>query len=506
VVPGKKYTPEDIVRILRRRWWLVLLPFVVGIAAGVLAFKTLPVRYRSETLITVVPQRIPDSYVRSTVTARVEDRLPSISGQILSRSRLERIVRDFNLYPDLRARHALMEDVVQLMRNDIDVTLEGKESFRISYASSDPKIAQRVTQRLASLYIDENLLDRENLAQNTSTFIESQLQDAKRRLIEQEKKLEQYRQRYSGQLPSQLQGNLQAIQNSQLQLQSVSESINRARERRLLVERQFADAQVLPPAVAELTSSTSAQAVLLTAAQQLEAARARLDTFRERYTPDHPDVRALERTIRELQVKADAEANQPTSPPSERALTPTNVARQKRIRDLEAELAAIDHQIAAGQADETRLRSVIAEYQAKADAVPTRESELVELTRDYSTLQETYASLLAKREESKIAANLERRQIGEQFKILDPASLPEKPYNEKQRLGAMAGASVGGLAVGLGLLAFLEYRDTSLKSDEDVTRLLALPVLAAVPILGPMPRAGFLGRLGVSRPFPRAEQ
>ena len=143
----------------------------------------------------------------------------------------------------------------------------------------------------------------------------------------------------------------------------------------------------------------------------------------------------------------------------------------------------IDRQLATNESEAARLKQVMAGYQAKVDVVPTRESELVELTRDYGTLQAAYMSLLTKREDSKIAANLERRQIGEQFKILDPASLPEKPFNERQRMTIIASGAMVGLALGLVLVGFLEYRDSSFKSEEDVVRVLSLLVLAIVPVM-----------------------
>src|SRR5262249_21619309 len=168
----------------------------------------------------VVPQRVPDSYVRSTITDTIEDRLPSISEQILSRSRLERIIIDLDLYKSERARE-VMEDVVKRMRDDITVTpaLRTLDSFRVSYVSVEPATARTVTERLAALYTNQNLKDRETQAESTSQFLSSQLQDAKARLLEQEQKLERYRRAHAGQLPSQLQGNLQAMQNDQLQLQ-----------------------------------------------------------------------------------------------------------------------------------------------------------------------------------------------------------------------------------------------------------------------------------------------
>jgi polysaccharide chain length determinant protein (PEP-CTERM system associated) len=484
VLPGRSFKPLDILRVLLRRGWLIALPFAIGLSAAPLISKTVARLYRSETLILVIPQQVPDNYVKSTVTATMEDRLPSISNVILSRSRLERIVNDFNLYPELRAQ-GIMEDIVQRLRNDITPKLEGQESFRLTYVSTDPQIAQKVTARLASLYIEENLRDRANLADETSLFLESQLADAKERLIEHEKKLENYRRRYTGQLPSQLESNLQAIQNAQLQLQTVSESTNRIRERRLLIERQIADAQTLPaPAVPAAGGGGEPDgSVPQTTEQQLEIARTQLEMFKLRYTPDHPDIRTLERTIRDLQARLEEEGLRPAEANPDRGTSPAERARQKRIRDLQAELAIIDHQLAANQAEEAKLKLRMAEYQAKVEGVPTRESELVELTRDYGTLQSAYTNLLSKREDSKIAANLERRQIGEQFRILDPASLPERPFNQMQRQAMIASGAVAGLGFGLLLVGWLEYRDSSFKRDEDVVRVLSLPVLALIPIM-----------------------
>ena len=467
----------------------MVIPFAVGASGAPLISRTMPQLFRSETLIMVVPQQVPDTYVKSTVTAKMEDRLPSISNVILSRSRLERIINDFNLYPAQR-RRGIMEDVVQRLRADISVQVEGQDSFRLKYVSTDPQTAQKVAGRLASLYIEENLRDRANLADETNLFLESQLNDAKQRLIEHEKKLEAYRKKYAGELPSQLESNLQTIRNTQAQLQSLSDSTNRIQERRLLIERQVADTRALPVEAvpAGVATPEKAPAAPTTAAQQLEASQAQLTALRLRYKPDHPDVRAMERVVRDLQVKADEEARRPQPAPApapvvQRVASPMELAQQKRLRELQDELEVIDHQLAVNQAEETRLKGMMAGYQSKVDVVPTRESELVELTRDYGTLQAAYMSLLAKREDSKIAANLERRQIGEQFRILDPASLPEKPYNQQQRLGMMAAGAIAGLVAGLLVVGFLEYRDSSFKREGDVVRTLSLPVLALIPVI-----------------------
>lgn len=471
------YTPDEVIRVVKQRRWFVLIPFAIGVALAPFLARFAPEQYRSETLIMVVPQRVPDDYVKPTVTQSVADRLPAITDQILSRSRLERIIEEMNLYPEERKR-MVMEDVVAQMRRDVGVQVEGRDadSFRVSFVSSDPETAQRVAERLASLYIEQNLTDRSAQAESTSQFLDSQLEQAKQRLMAQEKKLEEYRLRHAGELPSQMQSNLQVIQGATMQLSSLNDAINRAQERRLLIERQLAEVQATPVA----SSVPNSNEVRLTPQQQLEFARARLAALLQRYTPNHPEVVSLERTIEELVAKIGEETPLSASAPP---LSPAEAAQRKRIADLEAELAIIDRQLETHREEEKRLRARIAEYQAKVDAAPTRESELVELTRDYSTLQTAYANLLMKREQSMIAANLERRQIGEQFRILDPAARPQRPFNQAQRLGVMSSGALAGVVLGLLIIALLELRDTSFRRQEEVHQVLNLPVLALIPVI-----------------------
>jgi len=480
----RTYTPDDIVQCLVRRRWLVLVPLALGLAAAPFLARFAPEKFRSETLIMVVPQRVPDSYVKATITESIEDRLPSISEQILSRSRLERIVTDMNLYGDLR-KSRVMEDVVQEMRSDVTVTLAGNKenanSFRVSYVSDHADTARKVAERLASLYIEQNLKDRENQADSTSQFLETQLQDAKTRLLEHEKKLEAYRRQHSGELPTQLQGNLQSIQSTSLQLQALSESMNRALERRLLIERQIADTEALP--IIELPISQNAPAPATTS-QRYDAARARLANLLQFYTPDHPEVVAAQRLVAELQARLAGEAplgEAEVAP--ERPASPAEIAQRKKLLDLKADLLVVEKQLGSFRDEEAQLKKTISSLQGKVDVLPSRESELVELTRDYSTLQAAYSSLLTKREDSMMAANLERRQIGEQFRILDPASMPERPYNQTQRLAITFSGALAGLGLGLLLVAIGEFRDSSFRSEDEVMAALSLPVLALIPVM-----------------------
>ena len=491
MIPGKRYTPEMILHLLWRRRWIAVVPFVLiaGITAAV--SHTLPNRYRSETTILVVPQRIPEDYVQPTVSIRLEDRLASINQQILSRTRLEQIVREFDLYAKERT-WMIMEDVIEQMRSrDINVQLSADRrqnsspAFGISYTGDDARTVMRVTERLASLFIEENLRDRTALAEGTNQFLEAQLSDARTRLIEQEKRLEAYRQRHAGELPSQLSTNMQAIQNLQLQIQSITHSISQDRDRSLMLDRQLVEATSAPViAVPGVSGPKESDDANLSAAERLEIARAELRALELRLKPAHPDLAAMRRTVEELERRADAEAlQQPLSPtyePAGPAVDPQEQQRQARVRDMTGERDTLRRRILEKEKEEKQLRDALTTYQARIATVPTRETELVELTRDYETLRQVYTNLLAKSENARVAANLERRQIGEQFKLLDPARLPERPISPNRVQIDLLGA-LGGLTFGLGLVLLLEYRDRSFRTEADVLGAFRLPVLAMVP-------------------------
>ena len=434
----------------------------------------------SDALILVVPQQVPDSYVHSAATVRIEDRLQSINQQILSRTRLERIIQDFNLYADLR-KTEIMEDIVEGMRKDISVETVKGDAFRVSFTADDPRAAMRVTERLASFFIDESLKDRELLAESTNQFLEAQLEDARSRLIENEKKLQEYRRQHDGELPTQVDANMQGLHGSEMQVQALIDSMNRDRDSRLVLERMIANDTADGSASSGGPGGNDGPAGG-PAAAQLRQAQADLRSLQLKFKPDHPDVINQKRRVAELQKVAEAElAAQPVSD-QPAGTPPAEVARRNRLQDEKATLDKLDQQIAAKSAEEQRLRGNMKEYQKRIEAAPGRETELIELMRDYGTIQQTYSSLLSKKEESQIAANLERRQIGEQFKILDPARLPERPSSPNRPRLYLLGA-ISALAFGFACAAGAEYFDRSMRSEEDVRMALNLPVLATIPLL-----------------------
>jgi len=485
VIPGKTYTLDDLWQILQRRKWLIVLPalLVGGVSAAVI--YELPNLYRSETLILVVPQRVPESYVRSTVTARIEDRLQSISQQIMSRTRLEQVITDFNLYAKERANKELMEDIIEHMRTrDIGINIIKGDSFRVSYIASDPRTAMRVTERLGSLFIDESLRDREVLADGTTEFIATQLEEAQRKLVETENKVLEYQRLHDGELPSQTPANLQGLHNTEMAIQSLGEALNRDRERRITLERSVADILETPDAKPAATEA-SRSVTVVSLEDELVTQKQALLALELKLRPEHPDVKKQRRVVEELQKRVEAQqlASDLTVKPSPVASAVVmDAGKRKRLTDARIELDNLDRQIQGKTAEEVRLQGMVAMYQARIAAAPLREAELAALTRDYETFQQSYRTLLQKKEESQMSANLEKRQIGEQFKILDPARMPEKPASpDRPRLYLIA--MVAALAVGFGAAALMEFLDRTLRSEADVRAALNLMVLATVPYM-----------------------
>ena len=496
MLPGKKYTPEDGLAIVRRRFWWLLVPMAAVAAGAAVYARVQPNLYRSQTRILVAKQRVPESYVRSTVTTRIEDRLNAISQQVLGRTNLQALIEEFNLYPDER-RTGIMDEVVAMMRQrDIRVTPERGEAFVVAYIGSDPRTVMRVTDRLGTLFINESLRDRQIQADGTNDFLEQQLRDAKDRLIAHEKRMQAYKERNAGQMPTQVDTNMRTVAAMQAQAQSLLDQMSREQERRVQIEREISELEMqlteaptpTPVNAPPPDPATIAAAPLV---DQLVAAQRDLAALELKgLRPGHPDHQRKMKLIRDLEAKVDAAMLQaPASTVSSTPLPPpgprpsaAELSRRRRIAQLRDDLKSIDRRVGENQQKEQQLREAAAEYQRRADAGPERESEYVELTRDYGMLQQLYYQLLQNREQARIAANLVTGEIGERFKMLDPATLPMRPFSPDRQQIALFGL-LGGLALGIGCVVVLEYRDRSLKTDEEVSTVLSLPVLAVVPFM-----------------------
>lgn len=486
MVPGRKLTLGDVLRITRRRLWLVVVSIAACGTLTALVAARLPDSYRSSTLIRVLPQQVLPEYAQGAVGGRAEaqQRLQTVREQILARPSLEQVITTHNLYgaganPDL-AIDRLRDDVI------VEVTPRS-ESFEVSFQATDPAVAMKVTGQLADLLISAASKDREALAQATGAFLDTELEDARRRLAEHEKRVEEYHLRHAGELPTQLQTNLQAISAMQIQAQALVESLNLDRVRRLTLQRTLADVSVESPALlpaAGPASGSGSDETLppgASPAVRLAAARDALKTAELRLTEGHPDVVRLRRRVATLEAQVARAAVSPEPEPAP-GLTAAEMQRRDRMRDLRLEIDNLDRQIAYKQTEEQRLRGTLGRYQARVDATPRRESELARLTRDYDTLQTTYRTLLGKRESSKIGENLERRQVGEQFRIVEAAYLPTAPTGPNRPLINLLGA-LAGLMVGAALIVTLVLADRGLHSEKDARGALPLRVLASIPEL-----------------------
>jgi polysaccharide chain length determinant protein (PEP-CTERM system associated) len=479
MLPGKKYAPEDVLKILRKRIWFVVVPWAVVAAATAVAARKLPDRYSSSATIQVAKPQVPDSIVRPVNTVRFQDRLSSVQQNILSRSRLEAIINEFGLYAEERRSGMIMQWVVEGMRNDIQVRPGQGDTFTVAYEGRDPVTVQKVAERLAGYFKDESVKDGEDRAERTSSFVNSQVEAAKQKLLEVEEALKEYKMKFSGELPTQQNSNAAALSAIVQQMIGINRQIDVDLQSKAGLEREIAtlESATEPPML--LTSPTGQPTTI---EAQLAKAHSELNYMLSvrGLKEEHFEVREKRRQIAQLHKDAEAEGQRVTV--GQIAANPAEAARVANIAKLREQLEQLNNRITLNRNEITRLNGQAASYQAKLDRAPMHDAELMELQRDYATYTALYNDLVNKREQASMSVNLERRQIGEQFVLLDPARLPEAPFSPNRILINLFGI-LGGLGLGLGIVALMEYRDGSFKADYEVASVLSMPVLAVVPVM-----------------------
>jgi polysaccharide chain length determinant protein (PEP-CTERM system associated) len=462
---------------------------------GIYLAVTLPKIYEAKTLILVLPQRVPSNYVQSIVTTDIDSRISSISEQILSRSNLEKIIEKHDLFSDPKNSDMFLEDKVSSLRKRIEVEVNrgrrgsDSDAFSISFRGSHPKTVMEVTNRLAGSFIDENLKMRETQAVGTSDFLAEELITKRKRLEEVEQKLREYRRRYMGELPDQLDANLRILERLQLQLGEREQTLRDEKSRLAAIESQIEDnRQIL--AESRETDTVSEEGDVLS----LEMLKAQLNTLKSNYTDRHPDVIRLKARIADLEAKDKAGTSRLSG--ESRANVSGDPALQlisNTLNDLARQHIEIKAEIKNIGVDIAELNREIREYQERVERTPQREQELMKLRRDYENNQESYNSLLNRKLEAEIAVNMEKKQKGEQFRIVDRAALPGKPVLPDMRKLFMLSVAAG-LGFGAGLIFLLDFMNTSLKQPKDYESKLGLAVLATIPKL-PSPKDKILGQL-----------
>ncbi|HZL27102.1 MAG TPA: GNVR domain-containing protein [Acidobacteriaceae bacterium] len=485
----RKLDANDYVAILKRRRKLIAIPVVLLplIAYGVTYL--IPARYVSQALILIEGQRVSSEIAPSIVTQSLDSRLNSMSQQVLSRSQIQPIVLKYNLLPSKRLS---MDDRVVLVRNAIGIKpikpevqrTGGLPGFFITFTASDAPTAQKVCADISSLFLTESLRNRQDAAEDTTTFLKQQVDDAKRDLDEHDAKLAAFQQKYVGKLPGQEVQNGTMLTSLNTQLSVQNQDLARLEQQKDMQQSMLAQElqqQQSTPATT-VPGPNGAVTPLQFDYQQLAALQAKEAQLTSRYTPDYPDVVAIRRDITDLKAKIAKEPQQQAAAPAGPASAP-RPSDSLGVIQLRAQVRGADILIQAKKKELEQTQATVALYQNRIESSPLVEEQFKDLNRDYDTAQKNYDDLLVKMNHAKMARDLESAQQGEQFRLMDEANLPEDPTFPNRQLFAAGGLFLG-LAIGLALAAFLEYKDTALRTEQDVWAFTQLPTLAVIAYSG----------------------
>jgi len=467
-------TDFDIAKILntlsRRKGLIVSVFVVVSLLATYLA-TVLPNVYQSNALILVTPQRVPTSFVASTVTIDLSERMQSITQEIMSRTQLEKIVQEFKLYQKLVA----LEDRINVLRKAIKIESRRNNVFQLSFESDDPERARQVTSRLGSLFIEQNLNAREQQAQGTKSFINAETERLRKELEEQEAVVTKYKAAHGYELPDQLDTNLRSLEQLRRGLEGNNQRLSALQDRKGVLQKQNVEADI--PKVDSLAGPLPLVVPGIGATQsvQVEMKKKELESLLQRYSNKHPDVI---RAKKEIQALENDSSEPITSDPNATKFTSTNPVK----RVLLTQITDIDSEIRALHMQSEGIRSQISVLQARVDNTPVRALELAKISRGYDITLKKYQDLLAKSLESELSENMEKKQKSEQFQILDPANFPTKPARPNRLMIILMGLGAG-LAGGIGLAIFWDNLDSSFRRGEEINAYVNVPLLATLPAL-----------------------
>lgn len=463
---------------LRRRFWYIVVPFFVVFVVGVIHAIKSPELYRAETVILVERQAIPSDMIRSTITTSLSDRIRTITEQVKSRTRLEQIIKELDLYPNLRATKT-MTDAVQVFRSHISISLGRRfssSSFSIAFLGNNPVKVRDVTNRVANLFIDDNLRLREEQAFGTTDFLDNEMKKVATELREKQRAFREFSLKYHGMLPGQADNNYRMLDTLQKQLTSINTAIRSNEDRQHALETQLKNFNSSEAVLSDLfhekgiQDPSAAGGPMPLAGGELHR---KLERLKMRYTDKHPDIVRLRAAIADMQGKKE-KAGAPLDDESERSLVDLEKER------LGMQLSGIKNEIQALRKQQNEAMAQIKLYRHRIEKAPEIEGRFLDLKRDHGQINNTYQRLLGKKQEAKLSENLERAQKGEQFRIIDAATLPEKPFMPDLRkiLGTVLMIALG---CGFGLAFLREYLDAAFWSSKHLESVIQLPVLVCVP-------------------------
>ncbi len=460
---------------IRRRRHSMFLAFVITWATACAVAWLLPPRYRSSATIDMEGPKVPKQFVVPNVESDSQEQLESLTHEVLSRSRLQRIIDDLHLYSTGFAG-LIPSDKVAAMRTDIQIDqvltptkpprLTG---FTISYSGRNPRLVQAVASRLASLFMEANLQAREKQSESTTAFLDQQLQEARADLDEQSKRVKQFKTQFVGQLPGELQSNLQILNGLQIRLQQANEALNRSEQHKLYLSSMLSAYRDTPSLAITGTAGTPADVDAL-----LARLKAELAGLKSRYTDKHPAVVQVQDQIakaEKLKVEVDKDRDDDTGLPLSRG-----------VAEIKSQVKGTDLDIQNRKKEIASIQSTMQTYEARLKETPVREQQLADLTRGYDQSRQSYEDLLEKKNGSALATDLEKAQQGAQFTLSDPPGFPVSPYFPNRLLTTLGGLAAA-LFAAIGVAMMRETLDDCIHADMEIKTISKVPVLISIPPL-----------------------
>ncbi|HBA73193.1 MAG: chain-length determining protein [Geobacteraceae bacterium GWC2_55_20] len=459
---------KDLIVILKRRKWSMILPVVtVFVIAMVLAF-TLPPVYRSESTILIEDQEVPRDFVSTTVTSFADQRLQSINQRIMGTTKLLDIINRFGLYPELKNKWTT-EEIIAKLRKDIKFKTISADvidprsgqarpatiAFSLSYDGKNPQVVQRVANDLASLYLEENLSVRTRQSQGTTNFMEDEMKNVQSQLADVDSKIAVYKQRNVNTLPELAQVNLSSLDSTERETVGLNYQLRTLQERESAIESQLA---TLPTDAASQDKA------------RLSELRVRLVELKARLTDEHPDVIKTRNELAELikQLRASGQDTADNKPDN-----PAYVTLSSQLASIRSEITSTRRHIETFNKKRDELRQRLA-------ATPGVEEGYKNILLQRNNLQQKFDELSRKFMEAKVSSGMEKEQKGERFTLIDAARLPEKPIKPNVPAILLIGLVLG-IGCGIGLTAINEQSDDTMRTPEILSRATSYPVLASIP-------------------------
>jgi succinoglycan biosynthesis transport protein ExoP len=466
--------------IFRRRKWHVISTATAIFMATFVVVLQMPAIFRAETVILVDPQKVPDSYVTSTINTTVSDRLSTVRQEVMSPTRLRQLLDDTGLYAKERAK-GNEDRIIQRMQSSIlleviDAGGSRASAFRIGYTGPTPEEAALVPNRLASLVINSKVEASQEQSSGTAEFLDSELQQTKKSLEQKEAEMSRIKSTYIMDLPESKQFHLEALTTLRAQLQNSQDRVNRAQQERIYLQSMTVAAN--PTVDLDANSPTAASSAEQAQVQKLEA---RLVELRGRYGAGHPDVRKVQKGLDQLEAKiAEQQKNAPAPAQVEAPKPAPRRAAHNPV--AEAQLSKIEQEIQEQTAAQKQLEEQISFHSSKLEREPIFEQQMAGLMRDYDTLRAHYNHLLDKKLSADMYTALVSRQEGERFIILDSAQVPSKPFGPNRFLYCLIGF-LGGIFAGIGLAVVVEMTDPTVRDEREAATILGKSVMAGIPLI-----------------------